>query len=129
MWRSCIAAGHKAVRHADPALFSSLLGRLSRLRGHAKRRVEQAVDEGHERQSSGFADSRPRIPVETLLAVAHLGQASRFTGWITGARASRRRARTRSWLPSVSRRGGEGGSRVVGGGSGKWLIRSVGVGM
>ena len=26
MWRSCIAAGHKAVRHADPALFSSLLG-------------------------------------------------------------------------------------------------------
>src|SRR5665647_1822412 len=26
MWRSCIVAGHKAVRHADPALFSGLLG-------------------------------------------------------------------------------------------------------
>src|SRR5665647_3088609 len=26
MWRSCIAAGHKAVQHADPALFSGLLG-------------------------------------------------------------------------------------------------------
>src|SRR5665647_2901674 len=25
MWRSCIAAGHKAVQHADPALFSGLL--------------------------------------------------------------------------------------------------------
>src|SRR5665647_3198667 len=25
MWRSCIVAGHKAVRHADPALFSGLL--------------------------------------------------------------------------------------------------------
>src|SRR5665647_2835147 len=30
MWRSCIAAGHKAVQHADPALFSGLLGPVGR---------------------------------------------------------------------------------------------------
>ena len=35
----------------------------------------------------------------------------------------------RSWLPSVSRRSRQGGSRLGGDGSGKWLIRRAGVGM
>jgi hypothetical protein len=34
-----------------------------------------------------------------------------------------------SWHPSVSRRGWELGSRVGGGGSGKWLVQRAGVGL
>ena len=34
-----------------------------------------------------------------------------------------------TWLLSVSRRRGDGGSRLAGGGSGKWLVRRAGVGM
>src|SRR5665647_372828 len=39
MWRSCIAAGHKAVQHADPALFSGLLGSVLHVRPSWSRRV------------------------------------------------------------------------------------------
>ena len=35
----------------------------------------------------------------------------------------------RTWLPSVSRSGPEWGRRLSLGGSGKWLVRSAGVGM
>jgi hypothetical protein len=38
-------------------------------------------------------------------------------------------AHSLSWLPSVSRGLGQGGRRLGVGGSGKWLVRSAGVGL